>query len=71
MVDDKTKKGADRRFVSLTEDYEVRYWTQRFGVTKEQLAEAVQAVGNAVNAVEEYLRSRQPAVGERRSPAAE
>lgn len=61
MADDKTKKGVDRRFVSLTEDYEVRYWTQRFGVTREQLAEAVQAVGNAVNAVEEYLRSRQPA----------
>jgi len=52
MSDDKTKRGEpDRSRISLNEDYEVRYWTERFGVSKEQLAVAIQRVGNSVDAV--------------------
>ena len=45
MTDDKTKTSADRKRISMLEDYEVRYWTKKFGVTKEQLIEAVRKVG--------------------------
>ena len=48
----------DRKLISLREDYEVRYWTQAFGVTKKELMDAVQAVGHSAGKVREYLESR-------------
>lgn len=56
MSDDKTKRGdADRSRISLSEDQEVRYWTERFGVSKEQLAVAINKVGNSADAVRQVL----------------
>lgn len=56
MSDDKNKRGeADRSRISLSEDYEVRYWTERFGVSKEQLAVAINKVGNSADAVRQIL----------------
>ena len=47
MSDDKNKPGGqDRQRISLTEDYEVRDWATKFGVTEEALREAVGRVGN-------------------------
>lgn len=40
----------------MGEDYEVEYWTNRFGVSRERLQQAVDAVGNSVDRVAEYLR---------------
>lgn len=57
MPDNKTQtRPQDSSRVAMNEDYEVRYWTERFGVSKERLQEAVDAVGNGVGAVERYLR---------------
>ena len=57
MADDKTKTGGqDRSRISLSEDYEVRDWAAKFGVTADQLKAAVQAVGNDAKAVEEHLK---------------
>lgn len=60
MADDKTQTGGqDRARISLSEDYEVRDWSKKFGVTPEQLRAAVQAVGSLAQDVEAYLqRSR-------------
>jgi hypothetical protein len=56
MVDDTTKRRPqDSSRVSLSEDYEVDYWTGRFGVSRERLQEAVEAVGNGADAVARYL----------------
>lgn len=56
MADDKTLRGPqDRSRIALGEDYEVRYWTEKFGVSKDQLADAVKAVGNSADAVERHL----------------
>ena len=42
MADDLRNRGAqDRSRVKVHEDHEVRYWTKKWGVSKEQLAEAV------------------------------
>ena len=56
MNDDKQDRGEpDRSRINLNEDYEVRYWTERLGVTKEQLAVAVRKVGNSADAVRQAL----------------
>jgi hypothetical protein len=56
MADDTSKTALDRKLISLSEVYEVQYWTQAFGVTAEQLREAVAAVGNSAEKVREYLQ---------------
>jgi hypothetical protein len=59
MADDKTNRGPqDRSRINLSEDYEVRYWTDKFGVSKAQLEEAVREVGSSADAVEAELRRR-------------
>jgi hypothetical protein len=41
--------------VNVHESYEVRYWTEKWGVTKEQLVQAVQKAGVAAEAVAQEL----------------
>jgi len=56
MVDDKTKRRPqDSSLISLSEDWEVDYWTERFGVSRDRLRAAVQEVGNSTDAVGRYL----------------
>lgn len=57
MADDKTQVGGqDRKRISLSEEYEVRDWMESFGVSKEKLVEAVNAVGDRADDVREYLK---------------
>ncbi len=57
MADDKTLRSPqDRSRIALGEDYEVRYWSEKFGVSKGRLEEAVKAVGNSADAVERHLK---------------
>ena len=59
MSDDKTKSGRqDRARINLGEDYEVRDWTKKFGVTADELKSAVKAVGNDAQAVESFLKGK-------------
>ncbi len=56
MADDKTIRGPqDRTRINLSEDFEVRYWTKKFGVTKEQLEAAVKTAGSSAGAVAHIL----------------
>lgn len=56
MADDRSKRGPqDSSKINMSEDYEVQYWTGKFGVTKEQLAAAVKKVGSSAKAVEAEL----------------
>jgi len=56
-MDDKTKTGgADRGRININEGYEVDYWSNKFGVSKDKLKAAVQTVGTSANAVEEFLK---------------
>ena len=56
MADDLKNRGAqDRSRVNIHEDYEVQYWTKKWGVSKEQLAEAVQKAGVSAEAVARHL----------------
>lgn len=57
MADDKTLRSPqDASKISLSEDYEVAYWTKKFGVNADELRAAVKAVGNGAGAVERHLK---------------
>ena len=56
-MDNTNKTGTpDRNTINLNEDYEVTYWTEELGVTKEELTEAVNKAGKSADAVREYLK---------------
>lgn len=56
MADDKTVRAPqDSSRVAMGEDYEVAYWTDKFGVSRDRLQEAVNAVGNSADAIKAYL----------------
>jgi hypothetical protein len=57
MADDKSKAGkADRDRINVDEDYELRDWSKRLGVTPEQLTAAVAVVGPMAEDVRRYLQ---------------
>ena len=60
MADDLKNRGAaDRSRVNVHEDYEVRYWTEKWSVSKEQLVAAVKKAGVSVDAVARELGKAQ------------
>jgi hypothetical protein len=55
--DDLTKKDRrDESRINIHEDYEIQYWSKKFGVSPEWLKAAVKTVGNSAKAVEKKLR---------------
>jgi len=57
VSDNKTLRAPqDSSRVAMGEDYEVAYWTDKFGVSRERLQEAVDAVGNGAGAIEAYFK---------------
>src|SRR5690606_14294400 len=60
MPDNTADRGPqDRSRISLEQDYEVRYWSQRFGIDEDALRSAVEDGGPSVDEVERYLASRE------------
>ena len=58
MSDDTSKKGMqDRTRINTSEDHELRYWSEKFGVSRDQLKAVVNKVGNSVSAVEKELKA--------------
>ncbi len=57
MSDDTTRREpTDVYVVTLTEEWEVRYWSSRFGVRPRVLKRAVREVGNNAEDVRRYIR---------------
>ena len=57
MSDDLSKRGGqDRTRIDVSEDYELQDWAKKFGVSKEQVKEAVKAAGDRAADVEKYLK---------------
>ena len=50
-----TVGNPDRQRISLSQDYEVQNWSKKFGVTPEELRNAVKSVGNNAKDVENFL----------------
>ena len=56
MADDRALRGPrDRQRINLSEGYEVAYWTQKWGINREQLDEAVRKAGPMSAAVAKLL----------------
>ena len=58
MSDDKAKTGGqDRKRINLNEDYELRDWAKKFGVSADELRQAVARVGDRADEVERFLKA--------------
>jgi hypothetical protein len=56
MADDKSKPGSpDRDRINVNEDYELRDWSKKFGVSPDELKRAVAQVGDRADAVRQHL----------------
>jgi hypothetical protein len=56
MSDDKTKKfPQDAARISLSERWEVDYWTKALGISADKLRDAVEHAGPSAAAVRHYL----------------
>jgi hypothetical protein len=56
MADNLQNAGPqDRSRINVHEEWELRYWTEELGVSKERLAELVKEVGPTVAAVRQRL----------------
>jgi diaminopimelate decarboxylase len=59
MSDDLSKRGPqDASRINVNEEWELRYWTQKFGVTEEELKAAVKTAGVNVDAVSAHFGSK-------------
>lgn len=56
MADDRTNRGLrDRSRINTSEDYELRYWSEKWGVRPEHIIAAVAKVGASADAVARQL----------------
>jgi hypothetical protein len=56
MADDLKNRGQpDRSKINMHEAFEVKYWTKHLGVSKDELAAAINKVGNSAAAVMKQL----------------
>lgn len=59
MADNPSIRGdGDRQRINVDQDYELRYWTQKLGVSADELRQAVKDVGPMADAVERHFRGR-------------
>jgi hypothetical protein len=59
MPDNLTQRGGqDRVRIDIGQEHELRYWAETLNVSREQLSEAVRAVGDSADAVRKYLKSQ-------------
>jgi hypothetical protein len=57
MSDDNIRREPpDLYVVTLREEWEIRYWSNRFGVRPRDIKRAVREVGNNANDVQRYIR---------------
>jgi len=56
MMDNKDNIGSpDRDRINVNEDYELQYWSEKFGVSRDELKAAVKAVGTFADDVRKHL----------------
>ena len=59
MSDDTSKShGQDRKRINVNQAYELRDWAKSMHTTPERVKEAVQAVGDRVDKVRQYLKDK-------------
>ena len=57
MADNLQQRGGqDRKRINVNEAYELRDWSKKFGVSEDELKDAVRKVGDRAEAVEQHLK---------------
>jgi hypothetical protein len=56
MENNYTALSLENGTINMHEYYEIEYWTNKFGINREVLQKAVDAVGNSVDEVRKYLK---------------
>lgn len=57
MADDLSNRGpADRSRVNVNEPHEIEWWTKKFGVSEQQLRDAVKKAGVSAKDVQSLLK---------------
>lgn len=58
MSDNPSIRGdGDRQRINVDQEYEVKYWTRKLGISADELRAAVKQVGPTASAVERHVRS--------------
>jgi len=60
MADDKTKTAQDGRRIDVHQGYELDYWSNKFGVSKDELKAAVEKAGSMSDDVARELGKIMP-----------
>jgi hypothetical protein len=55
MADDPSKRARDNDRIDVSQDYECRYWSEKFDVTSDELKAAVKKAGPMVKDVARQL----------------
>lgn len=59
MADNPAVRGqADRSRINVNQEHEVRYWSEKLGITADELRQIVGEVGPMADAVEQRARGR-------------
>jgi hypothetical protein len=59
MPDDPSKAGkADNIRINIEQEHEVKYWSEKFGVSQDQLKSAMAKVGSMAKNVRDHLQHR-------------
>ena len=58
MREESKRSGRDRGKVAGGQNWEIKYMTQKYNVSAEEVKKAIEAVGNSRNKVEEYLKGK-------------
>jgi hypothetical protein len=56
----KKRDYSEKTRIDMNQPYQVAYWKQRFGVSDQELEDAVHAVSTAVKRIEAYLKRKEP-----------
>jgi Protein of unknown function (DUF3606) len=54
----KERDYGDKTRIDTNQPYQVAYWKERFGVTEQELSDAIRAAGGFAKKVEAYLKSK-------------
>lgn len=53
--DNLKKKHIDGKFISLSQSWEIEYWTKKLGVSKDTIQNAIDQTSHSAKDVREYL----------------
>lgn len=58
-MDDKSKKGkGDDSRININESYELQYWSEKLNISRNDLRDAIAAVGPNADDVTQYLKQK-------------